>query len=72
MHAAFVDYWHGTGTPRADWVATYRAWARNGHGGPPGKACGCTPRVVVGGKDTRSPREMARDIAARWATEGAR
>lgn len=70
MHAAFVDYWHGAGTPKADWVATYRSWARSGHGGPVGKACGCAPPVRIIGKP--SVREMARDIAAEWAAEDKR
>lgn len=41
MHAAFLDYWRGTGRPMVDWTATYRRWARDGHCGNAIKACAC-------------------------------
>lgn len=27
--AKFIDYWRGTGKPKADWLATWRVWMRN-------------------------------------------
>lgn len=71
---AFATFYRGSGKTQLDWDATFRTWVLGAHGGPAWKACGCQPLSLPsagrsGGKP--SVRDMARDIAAKWAAEGA-
>lgn len=59
----FRDYWRGNGKPMVDWGATFQRWARSAHDGT-SRPCGCAPKSTNG---KPSVRDMARNIAAKWA-----
>ncbi len=73
MHAAFVDYWRGTGRRMVDWTATYRTWARNGHCGNVLKACACLKTVVRGalGQELKGSQAALRRAGERILAGGA-